>query len=135
MAEEAGMFRFDNADIAAGIIRFDNVSYQASNITSLNVLYARKMNSGAQGVLVLAVLSAVAAAFLYRQSPDYSVWLAGAAVALIVIGAIWQRFWPLHKYTLQIRMTSGEMQPFMSSDRNLVFELNSAIESTFARRS
>jgi hypothetical protein len=132
--EEGDVFRFDNTDIAAGIIRFGNASYQASNITSLNVRYERKMSNGVQGLLVLAVLSAAAAALLYRESADYSIWLAGAAVAFIVIAAIWQRFWPLHRYTLQIKMTSGEMQPFTSSDRTLVFELKSAIESTFARR-
>ena len=126
---------FDNAAIAAGIIRFGNVSYQASNITSLNVLYQRKINNFAQASLVLALVVAIAAGFLYQQNRDFSIWVVGMALVLFAVGVIWQHFWPLQSYTLQIKMTSGEVQSFKSSDRKQVFELKSAIERTFVRHS
>ena len=132
MDEQAGL---DNPAITAGIIRFGNVSYQASNITSLNVFYQRKINSFAQASLVLALLVAIAAGFLYQQNRDFSIWVAGTALVLFAVGVIWQRFWPLQSYTLQIKMTSGEVQSFKSSDRKQVFELKSAIERTFVRHS
>lgn len=134
MDDEGGVFNFHESDIAAGIIRFGNVSYQASNISSVSVFYQRKMNSLAQGCLVLALMVALAAAFLYQQRPDFSVWVAGGAAALFILGVVWQRLRPQNIYTLQIKMTSGEVQPFISSDRTAVFGLKHAIESTFVRR-
>ena len=110
------------------------MSYQASNISSVSVSYQRKMNGFAQGCLVLALMVALAAAFLYQERPDFSVWAAGGAAALFILGVVWQQLRPQNRYTLQIKMTSGEVQPFISSDRTAVFGLKHAIESTFGRR-
>jgi hypothetical protein len=135
MDDEGGIVRFHEADIAAGIIRFGNTSYQASNIASVSVFFQRKMNNVAQACLILALMVAVGAAFLHQQNPEFTLWLAGGAATLFVIAIVWQHFWPQNRYTLQIKMTSGEIQPFTSLDRKMVFDMKHVIESTFVRRS
>ena len=132
--DEGGMFRFHEADITAGIIRFGNTSYQASNIASVSVFYKRTMNNFVQACLILALMAGVIAAFLYQQRPDLSMWLAGSAATFFVLGFGWQHFWPQYRYTLQIKMTNGDVQPFTSLDRKLIFDMKNAIESTFVKR-
>src|SRR3954462_5793309 len=114
MDDEAGIVRFHEADIAACIIRFGNTSYQASNIASVSVFFQRKMNNVAQACLIIALMVAVGAAFLYQQNPEFTLWLAGGAATLFLIAIVGQHFWPQNRYTLQIKMTSGEVQPFTS---------------------
>jgi hypothetical protein len=135
MDDEGGILRFHEADITAGIIRFGNTSYQASNIASVSVFFQRKMNNLVQACLLLAFMVALAAAFLHQPHPELTVWLAGGAATLFVIAIVWQHFWPQNRYTLQLKMTSGEVQPFTSLDRKMVFDMKNAIESTFVRRS
>jgi len=132
--DEGGMFRFHEADITAGIIRFGNTSYQASNIASVSVFYKRTMNNFVQACLILALMAGVIAAFLYQHRPDLSMWLAGSAATFFVLSLGWQHFWPLYRYTLQIKMTNGDVQPFTSLDRKLIFDMKNAIESTFVKR-
>ena len=115
--------------------RFGSKSYAVGKIRSVDVRIERKRGCAWISLSLIAMVSAAgalgtsASAGVGEASTEWLTFLIVAMIAVVLF-----RTRPQPKYDLMLATSSGELEAYSSSDRNLIEELRAAVDRAITRR-
>ena len=130
------LFELNGVRITPHIATFGGTSYQIANVGSVNVVRHKKFNPVAVLVFLLGLGILGIAIVNSRMTGLAEEYFAMAATGVaVMLGAFFlQLVWPGRAYMLLLRISSGEVNALTSRDKELVYNVQKAIEQAFVVR-
>lgn len=126
------LFQSDGVVISPCLARFGSTSYQIANISLVRVGYEKRFNPLAVILFAMGAALLWAAYGIQEQTSDAR-WIEGLiAAGLMIASILCQKIWPKQKFTFVMKANSGDIETFITEDRDYAVRLRLAIEQAFA---